>query len=148
MTVINTTVDNLIRSIKNTGSVDDIKFVKAYRNSAAQKPLGGLCAVVNLRSIEPRKSFLSSLAPNGLKGEVLSATLNLRLYSAGAGDELTGAALRLGDAVRTADSSGLVSGIKISPISFDSESCEVYRDVNAQLGFLLCEDGDEANDTE
>ena len=143
MTVINSTVDNLIRNIKDTGSVDDIRFVRAYNASEKQKPLSGLCAVVSLTEVGPRTRFISGLAPNGLHGEVYSASLILRLYSSGTGEQLTDAALRLSDAVKTADVGRLVNDVKIKSICFDKDCCEVYRDVCAGLGFLLCEDSDE-----
>lgn len=120
MTQIKSIADNLIQSAKSELNSDNIRFVKAYNNHTAEKPVSGILAVFEIRSVEQNV---------GESDE--NSKLNARLFAGQnvTGDELCAAALGLAESLKTVDENGCIKKLTVSEAAYDKNVGALYRDV-------------------
>lgn len=119
MTDIKQIVDNLILSVKQELQDNSIRFIKAYNNKTAEKPVSGLLAVVGIESINKTGGFVdfSELSIRLMGGQSITD------------EELCSAALMLAEALESVDEYGYIESISVTKPSYDKNTTALYRDI-------------------
>lgn len=132
--------DGLIVKAKQSGGLEDVRFVKAYGADALETPVSGYLAVVAIDSMSRTNSFLGNRVYNGLNGEKFTAQIKIRIYAPDYqnGQELTSVSGILCENIKNADEEKIVSGVKFSPVGFDENINAMYRDCCVDVSFYLC----------
>lgn len=140
MTAIEDIVNSLVRGAKNNCSDVDIRFVKAYKTREAEKPVSGFAAVVEIGEATAGGSFVGGYFNTGVKGDIYKVALTVSIYSPDtiSGEDLSTTALKVSEAFKKADESGIIEEMSVSPIAFDENTSAIYRSIDMRLGFCLC----------
>lgn len=142
MTAIFDIVTALIKKAKEDEALKGIRFVKAYKNGYTENPVDDYLVVVNLERVSQEQSFVGGYFDNGIKGQMYSAKLVLRVYAdrQKSGEELGCLALKIQEALKKYDYNNLISKLSIGPISFDGDLESIYREISLNLEFCMCGD--------
>ena len=140
MTAIFDLVTTLIKRAKENEQIKDVRFVKAYKSEIAENPVGDYLVAVNLENVMQTQSFVGGYFNDGVKGQMYSAKLVLRVYAdrKKSGEDLGRLSLKIQEALTKADSNNIISGLSIGPISFDGNFESIYREISVNLEFCLC----------
>lgn len=135
MKMIIETVNNFIKKVKENRSLNDVTFVKAFKENLAHNSFDGFIAVVIIENISVGKKFVGNLA-----GKMYNTKVLLKVYCGDdiSGETLSDATLKISDAVSKADTQGMISDINISPIVFDKDINAICRNINIEFEFCLC----------
>lgn len=79
MVIHNDKVEDIIKKIKLSKDLDDVRFVKAYNGKLKETPLGGILVTVN-NGVNIVNSFAGGFAGNGMSGENIKSELKLNIY--------------------------------------------------------------------
>lgn len=134
-------LDALVRRLKQTAALETVRFVREYAAEYAETPVRGWLAAVSVTRIVRGEGFFGGFLSSSVKGESYEMTAEIRLYaptgSNGSGlSQKTGALLSL---LEQADEEHMVTGAQVSPIEFDADCSAVFRRVELQMRFCLCE---------
>ncbi len=123
MTEIKQIADNLIQSVKRELQDNRIRFIKAYNNKTAEKPVSGLLAVVGIESVNKSGGFEEA------------SKLKIRLMGDRniTDDELCCAALTLAEALESVDEYGYIESISVGEPSYDKNVSALYRDIKLSI---------------
>lgn len=135
----NDKVEDIIKKIKLSKDLDDVRFVKAYNGKLKETPLGGILVTVN-NGVNMVNSFAGGLAGNGMIGENIKSELKLNIYCPyqNGGDGITHTINSIVESLPKADSENIVSGISVSEIKYSNEYEAVYRTLSLSLDYLDC----------
>ncbi len=140
MTMVNDIVDTLVRKAKSVKDINGIKFIKAYKESMTNINFQGFICVVNIESISQSGKFVGGYHSQGIKGDMYSVKLCLRVYADNetSGEDLGSTTLKISQAFTHADESQIIESSYIGPITFDNQLRSIYREINISLEFCLC----------
>lgn len=135
----NDKVEDIIKKIKSSKDLDDVRFVKAYNGKLKETPLGGILVTVN-NGVNMVNSFAGGFAGNGMSGENIKSELKLNIYCPyqNGGDGITHTINSIVESLPKADSENIVSGISVSEIKYSNEYEAVYRTLSLSLDYLDC----------
>lgn len=133
----NDKVEDIIKKIKSSKDLDDVRFVKAYNGKLKETPLGGILVTVN-NGVNMVNSFAGGFAGNGMIGENIKSELKLNIYCPyqNGGDGITHTINSIVESLPKADSENIVSGISVSEIKYSQEYEAVYRTLSLSLDYL------------
>lgn len=134
-------IDNIIEKVTTSTKVNNISFYKAYDTRDYSMLLGGFTALVDIKEIKKHKGFISRLYKNGILGDVFTSKLVIRLYGGNyvTGESLTTACVELREEVISADEDGFIEDNSIGPISYESDTGNIYRELEFDFEYVLCE---------
>ena len=140
MTMVNEIVDTLVKKAKNVKDIEGVKFIKAYKESMTNCDFQGFVCVANIESISQSGQFVGGYHSNGIKGDMYSVKLCLRVYADNetSGEDLGSTTLKISQAFTQSDESNIIESYYIGPISFDNQFRSIYREINLSLEFCLC----------
>ena len=143
MTQINEQADGIVLGLKAIPALSSVRFVREYSSEPIETPVSGFLAAVGVNSAERKNGFIGGDATSALKGEMYSASIEIRLYSpnGGNGSGLSELAGEILSGLKTADTAGIVSEPSVSSIEFDTELNTIFRRIGFRLEFCLCEEG-------
>ena len=110
----NDKVEDIIKKIKLSKDLDDVRFVKAYNGKLKETPLGGILVTVN-NGVNIVNSFAGGFAGNGMSGENIKSELKLNIYCPyqNGGDGITHTINSIVELLPKADSDNIISSINI-----------------------------------
>ena len=117
MTELESVIDKLVRSVKQKGTFENIRFINAYNLQPAEKPVEGFLAVLETGEI----------------GDVIK--LNTRLIGGSdiSGSQLGYTAVELAAALKEADTDTYIDSIVLSETKYDKNITAFYRDIKLSL---------------
>ena len=124
MNEIESIVTEIIQGVKQSGNFPDIRFINAYNNQPAEKPVEGYLAVVEMAGFDER------------------IKLNVRLIGGSdvSGSQLGYTAVELAAALK--NSAENVESVSLSETKYDKSITAFYRDIN----LLISTDDGEIDD--
>lgn len=136
-------VDSLIVRLKHQDALTGIRFVREYANSNMETPVRGLLAVVSIVGTNREKGYIGGYLTSSVRGEVYSAHVEICVYAPQSenGNGLSEAVSELLEGLKKADEEKLITAASASSIEFDPDTNAVFRKVDIQLEFCLCEEG-------
>ena len=131
----NDKVEDIIKKIKLSKDLDDVRFVKAYNGKLKETPLGGILVTVN-NGVNIVNSFAGGFA--GMSGENIKSELKLNIYCPyqNGGDGITHTINSIVELLPKADSDNIISSINVSEIKYSQEYEAVYRTLSLSLDYL------------
>lgn len=134
-------LDTLVRRLKQTAALAPVRFVREYAAEYAETPVRGWLAAVGVTSVVRRGGYFGGMVSSSRKGGRYDVTAEIRLYAPtganGSGlSKKTNALLAL---LEQADEEHLITAAQVSPIAFDADCSAVFRRVELQMRFCLCE---------
>ena len=122
MVIHNDKVEDIIKKIKLSKDLDDVRFVKAYNGKLKETPLGGILVTVN----------------NGVNIVNIKSELKLNIYCPyqNGGDGITHTINSIVELLPKADSDNIISSINVSEIKYSQEYEAVYRTLSLSLDYL------------
>ena len=129
----NDKVEDIIKKIKLSKDLDDVRFVKAYNGKLKETPLGGILVTVN-----NGVNIVNGFAGNGMSGENIKSELKLNIYCPyqNGGDGITHTINSIVELLPKADSDNIISSINVSEIKYSQEYEAVYRTLSLSLDYL------------
>ena len=117
MTELENFVEKFVRTAKQNDSLKNIRFVNAYNPRAAEKPVVGFIAAVEIAGINDDIKFNTRL----IGGSDVS------------GSQLGYTAVELAAAYKEADADSCVDSIVLSETKYDKSIAAFYRDIKLSL---------------
>ena len=117
MTELERIITELIRSVKQNPSFENIRFINAYNSQIAEKPVEGILAVVEMAGFD----------------SVLK--LNIRLIGGSniTGSQLGYTAVEIAAALREADTEKFIDSVNLSETKYDKSITAFYRDIKLSM---------------
>lgn len=142
MTQIIDICNGLICKAKENEAIQNVKFLKAFREDFAQTPIDGYIGIVKIEKVSFSNQFAGSFAKNNTKGQVVDVTMAIDLYSDNSitGEELSVATVQVQQAMYDADETDIIQSSSISAVRFDTDLKSIYREIILNLSFCLCGD--------
>ncbi len=124
MTEIESIITAIIRDVKQNEIFNDIRFINAYNNRSAEKPVEGYLAVVEMAGFDEK------------------IKLNVRLIGGSdvSGSQLGYTAVELAAALK--ESAENAESVSLSETKYDKNITAFYRDINLLLNGAGSGDGD------
>ena len=141
--LIDNNIDELIRRVRLRTAVSDMVFITAYPPRELPNLIAKYTVAVENKGVRQSEVFIGNDVGSGVKGCLYEIGLNLRTYaprhtSASALLRMTS---QLFDALQACDTEDALTQISLGAVDYDSTARTYYRDLHAELGWLLCEEG-------
>lgn len=135
-------VDNIISGLKQNPKLKGVRFVKEYGSHDAEMPVKGLLAVVSVTDMSVDKSYIGGYLSSSIKGEQYSARAEIRLYAPATenGSGLSEVVSELLQALKKADEEKVITKSGATSIEFDTDMNAIFRTVEFEMEFCLCEE--------
>ena len=127
MTGLERIITELMRSVKQNPSFEDIRFINAYNSQIAEKPVEGMLAVVEMAGFD----------------SVLKLNIRLIGGSGITGSQLGYTAIEIAAALREADTEKYIDSVYLSETKYDKSIIAFYRDIKLSLSPAVGGFGDE-----
>ena len=137
MNRIKAEVDRIVARLKENSALSGIRFVREYSSNQLESPIDGWLAAVCITDVKLSKSYVGGYMSSSLRGEVYSASVEIRLF-APAEENGSGLSELAGEIISTlseAKNELNISSVTASAIGFDPNSDAVYRTVSCKLEF-------------
>ena len=143
MTQIRQQIDRLIIRLKQNDALSGVRFVREYANSDIETPVRGSLAVVGIVKTSRKKGYIGGYLSSSVRGETYGATAEIRIYAPADenGSGLSELVCELMTALEAADEEKIITSVSASSIEFDPDVNAVFRKVEFELEFCLCEEG-------
>ncbi len=142
MNRIENQVDRIIAGLKLIDELKAVKFVREYASRDVENPVKGLLAVVSVTDMSQSKSYIGDYLSSSIKGEQYAASVQIKVYAPadenGSGLSETVSELLLG--LKKADTEKIITRSGASSIGFDPDMNAIFRTVEFELEFCLCEE--------
>ena len=142
MTQIEKNIFDFVKRIKEDEKMSSYCFVKGFSHENIPNPITKTMIVVDTLDTQISTEFIGESVKENISGRMYDVTLRFRVYakSFDSGDSLSIAANEIFDSIKRNDKAKACTKIKLMPIEFSSTMRTVYRDVNANLCYCLCEE--------
>lgn len=132
----NDKVKDIIKRIKSSDNLHDVRFVKAYNGKLKETPLGGILVTVN-NGVNVVNSFVGGISGNGKFGEKIESELKLNIYCPyqNGGDGITQTINSIVELLPSVDSENIVKDVSVSEIKYSKEYEAVYRTVSISMNY-------------
>ena len=137
MTIIQNDIeDELVKEIKNSDLLKDVRFVHAYNGRVREVPLKGILVTVESGEVLGENTFGGVLG-SGKKGEKVTSELVFTVYCPyrDGGSGITETVNAIISALDTADKNRVVSGYEVSKINFVYDYLAISRSVTLTLEY-------------
>lgn len=133
--LIDNTIDRLIKRVRQHTAVSDIVFMSAYPPRELPNPFGKYTAAVYNRSVATAQEFIGDAVGTGQRGKLYAVDLVLRVYAPRntAASALLRMTSQLCDALELSDDDGLIAETALGEIGYENTARTVYRDVRVRL---------------
>jgi hypothetical protein len=140
--LIDHTIDELIRRVKAQEILSGFAFMMAYPPRRLPNPIKKYLIAVGNGGVKESDVFIGGSVGRGRRGKLYETELSIRVYAPqnSAGSALLRVTSLVADALERADADGLLRGITLSGIVYDTVARTVARDVKAKLELLLYEE--------
>ena len=140
MTKIIDICNSLIKKAKENETLQNIKFIKSYREDFAQTPIKGYMAIVNIDRVDLKDAFAGEYVSNNSKGRLAEVLLKFDLYADNnyTGENLSIKSVQLQQGLYEADENDIIQSSSISAIRYDSDLKSIFREISFNLSFCLC----------
>lgn len=142
MNQIETQIDNIIMGLKRIEGLSGVRFVKEYKNHKVENPITGFIAVVYVTDTALSKGYIGGYLSSSLKGEQFFARTEIRVY-APVDENGTGLSEIISEiltGLKKADTEKIIVDVSATSIKFDTEINSIYRTVEFNIEFCLCEE--------
>lgn len=143
MTQISKQIDGIIYGLKKQDELGSVRFVREYGTAHFETPINGFVAVVGIKSTEQSQSYIGGYISPSVKGEMFSAKVEIRVYAPYEenGDGLTELVSNMLTGLKKADEQRIISDASASSIEFDPDLNAIFRRLEFDVDFCLCEEG-------
>ncbi len=143
MTQIQRQIDTLIIRLKRMDALSDVRFVREYGSGNIETPVRGMTAVVGITQTTREKGYIGGFLSSSVRGETYGAKAEIRLYAPANenGEGLSELVAKLMAGLEAADEEHLITKVHASSIEFDPNTNSVFRKVEFEMEFCLCEEG-------
>ena len=137
-TLVDNTIDELIRRVKASAAVSDFIFASEYPPRLAPNPVDRYLVTVGDTRVRTLRRFVGDRVSADSKGVLYEITLRLRIYApeGSSGAALLRASSLLNDAVEIADTDKMVTDTELSCVAYDAVERTAYRDLTVTLNYL------------
>ena len=123
MTQINEQADGIVLGLKAIPALSSVRFVREYSSEPIETPVSGFIAAVGVNSAERKNGFIGGDATSALKGEMYSASIEIRLYSPNGGNGSVYGAYKNGTSTKAyAATPGAIASLTTSSIGYSESS--------------------------
>lgn len=143
MTQIQQQIDSLVRALKRSPQLSEVRFVRGFQSRASEMPVAGFLATVTLGTTAKTQGFLGTQAREGVRGALYCAEAEIRVY-APASENGSGLSRIVGEMLRElecADEEHILTHAEACSIEFDADLNAIFRRLRFGVEFCLCEEG-------
>lgn len=135
-------LDRIVAGLKLIDALKPVRFVREYGSHTAETPVRGFLAVVSVTDMSASKSYIGGYLSSSIKGEQFAAKAQIRVYAPadGNGSGLSEIVSELLLGLKTADAEKVITASGAKPIEFDPDMNAIFRTVEFELEFCLCEE--------
>lgn len=143
MTQIRRQIDTLIIRLKRIDALSDVRFVREYGCDAIETPVRSMTAVVGITQTNREKGYIGGYLSSSVRGETYGAKVEICLYAPADenGSGLSELVSQLMAGLIAVDEEHLITNVRASSIEFDPNTNSVFRKVEFEMEFCLCEEG-------
>ena len=142
MNQITAQLDRIIARLKLNERLGQVKFIREHGNQRADMNFTGFLAVVCVTDTALSKKFVGDYLSPSVKGERFSANVQIYVYAPADenGNGLSQITCELMQGLKKADTEKIVGEASASAIDFDADMNAIYRRVEFNMEFCLCEE--------
>lgn len=142
MNQITTQLDRIIARIRLNEKLKGVKFIREHTSQSVEVNLSSFLAVVAVTDTALSKRFVGDYLSPSVKGEQFSARVQIFVYAPADenGNGLSEITCELMQGLKKADTEKIISEVSVSAIDFDADMNSIYRKVEFNMEFCLCEE--------
>lgn len=142
MNQITTQLDRIIARIRLNEKLKGVKFIREHTSQSVEVNLSSFLAVVAVTDTALSKRFVGDYLSPSVKGEQFSARVQIFVYAPADenGNGLFEITCELMQGLKKADTDKIISEVSVSAIDFDADMNSIYRKVEFNMEFCLCEE--------
>ncbi|WP_405355165.1 hypothetical protein [Ruminococcus sp.] len=142
MNQITTQLDRIIARLKLNEKLKGVKFIREHTSQSVEVNLSSFLAVVAVTDTALSKRFVGDYLSPSVKGEQFSARVQIFVYAPADenGNGLSEITCELMQGLKKADTEKIISEVSVSAIDFDADMNSIYRKVEFNMEFCLCEE--------
>lgn len=142
MNQITTQLDRIIARIRLNEKLKGVKFIREHTSQSVEVNLSSFLAVVAVTDTALSKRFVGDYLSPSVKGEQFSARVQIFVYAPADenGNGLSEITCELMQGLKKADTDKIISEVSVSAIDFDADMNSIYRKVEFNMEFCLCEE--------
>lgn len=142
MNQITTQLDRIIARLRLNEKLKGVKFIREHTSQSVEVNLCSFLAVVAVTDTALSKRFVGDYLSPSVKGEQFSARVQIFVYAPADenGNGLSEITCELMQGLKKADTDKIISEVSVSAIDFDADMNSIYRKVEFNMEFCLCEE--------
>lgn len=142
MNQITTQLDRIIARIRLNEKLKGVKFIREHTSQSVEVNLSSFLAVIAVTDTALSKRFVGDYLSPSVKGEQFSARVQIFVYAPADenGNGLSEITCELMQGLKKADTDKIISEVSVSAIDFDADMNSIYRKVEFNMEFCLCEE--------
>lgn len=142
MNQITTQLDRIIARLRLNEKLKGVKFIREHTSQSVEVNLSSFLAVVAVTDTALSKRFVGDYLSPSVKGEQFSARVQIFVYAPADenGNGLSEITCELMQGLKKADTDKIISEVSVSAIDFDADMNSIYRKVEFNMEFCLCEE--------
>lgn len=135
--MLNELTENLIKGLKTSNILKDVRFIKAYKGDSGDSPVESPLVTVGEEDCE-FTSFAGGYTGNGNTGERLSYNIILNIYCPfqSGGDGIARVVSAINDKLKFADVKNIVKSVKVTEIKYSKLYEALYRSMTITLDYI------------
>lgn len=142
MNQIEKQLDSIIARLKLCDSLSQVRFIREYGSHNIEMPVTGFLAVVSVTDTSLSKKYIGGYMSASVKGEQYAAKAEICVYAPADenGSGLSEITCEMLSALKKADCEGIIEDSKVTSIDFDADMNAIFRTVELNIEFCLCEE--------
>lgn len=142
MNQITTQLDRIIARLRLNEKLKGVKFIREHTSQSVEVNLSSFLAVVAVTDTALSKRFVGDYLSPSVKGEQFSTRVQIFVYAPADenGNGLSEITCELMQGLKKADTDKIISEVSVSAIDFDADMNSIYRKVEFNMEFCLCEE--------
>ncbi len=142
MNQITIQLDRIIARLRLNEKLKGVKFIREHTSQSVEVNLSSFLAVVAVTDTALSKRFVGDYLSPSVKGEQFSARVQIFVYAPADenGNGLSEITCELMQGLKKADTDKIISEVSVSAIDFDADMNSIYRKVEFNMEFCLCEE--------
>lgn len=129
--------ENIIRGIKTSKLLENVRFIKAYNGNSGDMPIGSPLVTVGEENYTT-SSFIGGYSGNGNAGERLSYNIILNIYCPfhSGGDGIARVVSAIKERLSFADDKNIIRDVKVTEIRYSKLYEALYRSMSITLDYI------------
>lgn len=143
MTQIQQQIDGIVRALKRSPALSEVRFVKGFGTRGAELPVAGFYATVTVGNTAQTQGFIGAQAASGVQGALYCADAEIRVYAPATenGSGLSRVVSAMLFELDNADTQRIITKREATSIAFDPDLNAIYRRLCFSVEFCVCEEG-------